>query len=48
MGGRRAQLVEREALLLERPQQLQAGVAVGGSVEQALPLEVDSHGHIVP
>ena len=43
-----AQLVEREALALERAQQLEPGVAVLGAVEQSLRLEVDSHAHIVP
>ena len=43
-----AKLVEGEALVLERAQQLQARLAIVGPVEQALSLEVDSHAHMVP
>ena len=48
MGGRLAQLLEAESLLLEAAQQLEAGVAVARAVEQALGFEVDRHAHIVP
>ena len=48
--GRLAQLLEREAVLLERAQQVEPrlpGRLVGQPVEQALGFEVDRHGHIV-
>ena len=48
MRGGVAELVEREALALERAKQLQARLAIVSAVEEALGLEVDFHAHIVP
>jgi hypothetical protein len=50
LSSRATQLLEREALALERAQQLEAGGArriVAQPVEQSLGLEVDRNGHIV-
>jgi hypothetical protein len=47
MRGRLAELLEREALPLKRPQQLEPGLAVLGTLEEPLGLEVDSHADMV-
>jgi hypothetical protein len=48
VSGRFAELIEREALALERAQQLQARLAVVRAVEEAFYLKVDWHAHMVP
>ena len=48
LSGRLAQLVEGEALALQRAQKLEPGLAVVGPVEQSLGFEVDRHAHMVP